>query len=389
MAATTTQAKPAGKSTVPAPAGVPELIAQNIGVINRIMPKYLNAERMIQLAISYSRKPELRDCTPASFVGVFMAAAQLGLELDVRGEAYAVPFWNKKCNPPRKEAQFIPGYKGLIKLATNSGKVRNVYAHEVRQGDEFDYGYGLEPYLIHKPGAKRGDVTHVYAVGAFTNGGHHFEVMSIEEVYALRDKFSKAAKSGPWVDNPREMCLKTVCRRLCKFLPASTDLARAVALDEANEAQIPQDLGLSVLGMDGNTIEGDYTETVDQDAEDMERVKAQIRNGAAPASKPAPEKPKEQAKPLAKEAPAAPEDQQEASSDGEGDDESSTPLDHLSADKDILYHDFRSRILNAGNQAEAVNVYTEAVQDSILGSDHLAKLQSDLRETVNKLKGRK
>lgn len=388
MAATTTQAKPAGKTTTPAPVGVAELITQNIGVINRIMPKYLNAERMIQLAISYSRKPELRDCTPASFVGVFMAAAQLGLELDVRGEAYAVPFWNKKCNPPRKEAQFIPGYKGLIKLATNSGKVRNVYAHEVRQGDEFDYGYGLEPYLIHKPGAKRGDVTHVYAVGAFTNGGHHFEVMSIEEVYALRDKFSKAAKSGPWVDNPREMCLKTVCRRLCKFLPASTDLARAVALDEANEAQIPQDLGLNVLGMDGNTIDADYTaESPDQDAEDMEAVKANIRNGngngSAPAAKPTTEKSKETAKPAAKEPPAETPAEEETAAQ--------TPelMDHQSADMDILYQDFRSRIIRAANQPEAVAVYTEAAQDSVLGPDHLAKLQSDLRTAVSKFRGGK
>ena len=376
MAATTTQAKPSGKPTSPAPVGVAELITQNIGVINRIMPKYLNAERMIQLAISYSRQPALRDCTPASFVGVFMAAAQLGLELDVRGEAYAVPFWNKKCNPARKEAQFIAGYKGLIKLATNSGKVRNVFAHEVRQGDEFDYGYGLEPYLIHKPGAKRGDVTHVYAVGAFTNGGHHFEVMSIEEVYAIRDKFSKAAKSGPWVDNPREMSLKTVCRRLCKFLPASTDLARAVALDEANEAQIPQDLGLSVLGMDGSTIDADYTaESPDQDAEDMEAVKATIRNGngngSAPAAKPAPERAKE---PPAEEETAA-----------------QTPeiTDNASADLDIVYQDFRSRIISAANQPAAVAVYTEAAQDSVLGPDYLARLQSDLRTAVSKFRGGK
>jgi recombination protein RecT len=388
MAATTTASRPAQKPTTPAPVGVAELITQNIGVINRIMPKYLNAERMIQLAISYSRKPELRDCTPASFVGVFMAAAQLGLELDVRGEAYAVPFWNKKCNPPRKEAQFIAGYKGLIKLATNSGKVRNVFAHEVRQGDEFDYGYGLEPYLIHKPGAKRGDVTHVYAVGAFTNGGHHFEVMSIEEVYALRDKFSKAAKSGPWVDNPREMCLKTVCRRLCKFLPASTDLARAVALDEANEAQIPQDLGLNVLGMDGNTIDADYTaESPDQDAEDMEAVKANIRNGngngSAPAAKPTTEKSKETAKPAAKEPPAETPAEEETAAQ--------TPelMDHQLADMDILYQDFRSRIIRAANQPEAVAVYTEAAQDSVLGSDYLAKLQSDLRTAVSKFKGGK
>lgn len=391
MAATTTQSRPAPTrpvTNVPASKGVAELITANIGVINKLIPKHLNADRMIHLAIQLARRPELATCTPASFVGVFMESAKLGLELDSRGLAYAVPFMNRKVNPPRREAQFLVGYKGLIKLATNSGKVRNIYAHEVRANDEFDYGYGAAPFLHHKPlkNGDRGEVTHVYAVGRFSDGDYHFEVMTIDEVYAVRDQFSKAKDSGPWVENPREMCLKTVCRRLCKFLPASPELAQAVALDEAAEAGIPQDF--SVLP-DLNTIEADYTETVDQDAEDMEKVKAQVRNGNGVAgSKPAAEKPKAQAAPPVKGAPPAQEEQQDETP-LEGEASESTPPDHLAADKDILYQDFRSRILRAGNQAEAVAVYTEAVQDSILGSDHLAKLQSDLRETVNKIKGRK
>lgn len=385
MAATVTPSKPTTPrpvTNVPASKGVAELITANIGVINKLIPKHLNAERMIHLALQLSRKPELANCTPASFVGVFMESAKLGLELDSRGLAYAVPFMNRKVNPPRREAQFLVGYKGLIKLATNSGKVRNIFAHEVRQHDEFDYGYGATPFLHHKPlkSGDRGEVTHVYAVGRFSDGEYHFEVMTIEEVYEIRDKFSKAKESGPWIENPREMCLKTVCRRLCKFLPASPELAQAVALDEAAEAGIPQDF--SVLP-DLNTIDAEYRETVDADAEDMEQVKAQVRNGngGATASKIAPEKSKDTAKPPVKE------DSEEALSDGEA--ETTAPPDHLSADKDILYQDFRSRILRAGNQTDAVAVYTEAVQDSVLGSDHLAKLQSDLRETVNKLKGRK
>lgn len=391
--------KPTAKPTAPVVADVAGLITQNIGVINRIMPKYLNAERMIQLAISYSRKPELRDCTPASFVGVFMAAAQLGLELDIRGEAYAVPFWNKKVTPNRKEAQFIAGYKGLIKLATNSGKVRNIFAHEVYEGDEFDYALGADPYLVHKPKGKRDKVTHVYAVAKFKDGGEHFEVMTIGEVHEIRDSFSKAAKQGPWVDNSREMSLKTVCRRLCKFLPASTDLARAVALDEANEAQIPQDLGLNMLGMDC-VMDADYS--VDADSDDMERVKEQVRNGGgpstngsrptstAPAKKADEAKPKERPadQPKAADLPAGSLDDEQVT-DGAADAEGSggEVQDHQEADRDILYLDFRSRILRAATKDEAVNVYTEAVQDSTLSADHLAKLQTNLREAVNKVKG--
>jgi len=138
--------------------------------------------------------------------------------------------------------------------------------------------------------------------------------------------------------------------------------------------------------MDGNTIDADYTaESPDQDAEDMEAVKANIRNGngSAPAAKPAQEKPKETAKPAAKEPPAETPAEEETAA--------RTPeiTDNASADLEIVYQDFRSRILSAANQPAAVEVYTEAAQDSVLGPDHLAKLQSDLRAAVSKFRGGK
>ena len=43
------------------------------------------------------------------------------------------------------------------------------------------------------------------------------------------------------------MALKTVLRRLCKFLPLSIEAQTAVALDETHEHGLPQDLGVAWL----------------------------------------------------------------------------------------------------------------------------------------------
>jgi hypothetical protein len=141
----------------------------------------------------------------------------------------------------------------------------------------------------------------------------------------------------------------------------------------------------------------DAAELADMDDAQMDAIRAKVRSQQVAVNV----KPANQAVVIAgqvkrKVEPSKPVPEQPAAHEAppegtplEGEASESTPPDHLAADKDILYQDFRSRILRAGNQAEAVAVYTEAVQDSILGSDHLAKLQSDLRQTVNTLKGRK
>ena len=63
--------------------------------------------------------------------------------------------------------------------------------------------------------------------------------------HAIRDK-SPSSRSGPWVTHYEEMGKKTVLRRLCKLLPASVELQRAVEVDELADSGIPQDLGAMI-----------------------------------------------------------------------------------------------------------------------------------------------
>lgn len=263
---------------------IQHFLFQNQKAIAAVLPKTLTPERLTRLAVSViSRQQKLAQCTPATLLGAVLKCAQLGLEPDILGEAYLVPFWNNKVQPARMEVQFIPGYKGLIKLARNTGEISTILAHEVYEGDQFTYTYGLNPNLEHAPCRKvkeRGEIVAFYAAARLKDGSFQFEVMEREEVDEIRDKFSKAKDSGPWKENYREMGLKTVLRRLCKLLPASTELKRAVALDEYAEAGLPQGLARD-MGVPAEEAEEGAAEPPDAE---MESIKEQMRQGnGAPA----------------------------------------------------------------------------------------------------------
>jgi recombination protein RecT len=201
------------------------------------LPRHLNADRMLRIAMtSVRRTPALLGCNQQSLLGAVMQAAQLGLEPDgVLGHAYLIPF--------KDQVQLIIGYKGLIDLARRSGQLSTIFARVVYAEDQFEFAYGLTERLEHIPSGKveNGEVRAVYAVARLKDGGTQFEVMTRGEVDAIR-KRSRAADDGPWVTDYAEMAKKTVLRRLCKMLPASVELSRAVALDERAELGLPQQL---------------------------------------------------------------------------------------------------------------------------------------------------
>lgn len=203
------------------------------------LPRHLTPDRMLRVLLTAATKtPTLLNCEPASFYAAALTASQLGLEPDgVLGHAYLIPFG--------KQVQFIPGYKGLIHLARRSKEISTIQAHVVHDGDRFEYEFGLSPKLVHVPlpTAKSGPdaVTFAYAVARLKDGGVQWDVLSRKEIDAVRSR-SRAAQSGPWVTDYEEMAKKTALRRLCKLLPVSVELERAVALDERADVGLPQEL---------------------------------------------------------------------------------------------------------------------------------------------------
>lgn len=211
--------------------------------IKNALPTVMTPERFTRIVLTaLSSNPKLGQCTPNSFLGAMMQAAQLGVEPNTPlGQAYLIPYRNKGT----LECQFQLGYKGLIDLAYRSGAVQSIQAHEVHENDEFEYSYGLDGTIRHKPALKdRGPVIAYYGVWKTKDGGYGYEVMSVDEVISVRDQYSKAADSkfSPWATNFDAMAKKTVLKRALKYAPLKTEFARALSQDNTIKTTIAPDM---------------------------------------------------------------------------------------------------------------------------------------------------
>ena len=213
------------------------------GEIKKALPSVMTPERFSRIVLSaLSTNPKLAETSPQSFLGAMMTAAQLGMEPNTPlGQAYLIPFWNSKARA--LECQFQLGYKGLIDLAYRSGDVSTIMAQVVYENDEFEYSFGLEPKLVHRPALEeRGNPKFVYAMFRTKDGGYGYEVMSIADVRAHAQKYSKAFNSGPWQTNFEEMAKKTVLKRVLKYAPLKSEFMRAVAQDEVVKTEVSSDM---------------------------------------------------------------------------------------------------------------------------------------------------
>jgi recombination protein RecT len=200
--------------------------------IARAVPKHVNPDRMLRIALTALRvNPALMNCSPGSFLGCVLSAAQLGLEIGgPLAQAYLIPY--------KSECTLIVSYRGMLNLARRSGMVTAIYAHEVREGDRFVYRLGLNPTLEHDPAdvpdrdAK--PITHVYAVAKLKDAEPVFIVLTRAQVEAYR-KRSRASTSGPWTTDFQAMALKTAVRRLFTWIPQSSEMMLAAAIDETTE----------------------------------------------------------------------------------------------------------------------------------------------------------
>lgn len=209
--------------------------------IEAALPSVLTGERFSRMILSaMSTTPQLAACTPKSFLGAMMQAAQLGVEPNTPlGQAYLIPFRNKGV----LECQFQLGYKGLIDLAYRSGAVKDIQAHEVYENDVFEYELGLTPILKHKPSMKnRGEVIAYYAIYHTKDGGYGFEVMSKEDIQKHAEGYSKSYEStySPWTNNFDEMAKKTVIKKCLKYAPLKTEFIRQLAADNTIKTELAE-----------------------------------------------------------------------------------------------------------------------------------------------------
>jgi len=189
------------------------------------LPRHLSADRFLRVALTaFTRTPNLLQCTKESLTECLMDCSALGLEPDGR-RAHLIPYGNK--------CQLIVDYKGLVELARRSGEISDIHADVVCENDFFEYSFGTNGNLEHKPAIKeKGVVIAAYSYVKLKDGSSSYEVMNLEEIEAIR-KRSKAAGNGPWKTDWNEMAKKTAVRRAMKPFKASPQMAAALLADNA------------------------------------------------------------------------------------------------------------------------------------------------------------
>lgn len=197
--------------------------------IAKALPKHMSADRMARIALTaLNRTPKLADCTPQSFFQCLLGLSALGLEPDGR-HAHLIPYG--------KECTLILDYKGIVRLAYQSGYVRMVHCDVVRAGDVFVYSLGK--VASHTPFAYRtdegkpdaaGEIIAAYCYIAMKDETIKCEAMTREEIDGIK-KRSKASGNGPWVTDYPEMAKKTVFRRASKWIPLSAEIYDAFERD--------------------------------------------------------------------------------------------------------------------------------------------------------------
>lgn len=247
------------------PATIKQLMERQRTEIARALPKHMDADRLTRIALTVIRTNKgLAQCSAESLLGAVMLSAQLGLEPGPLGHCYFVPF--------KGQVTFIIGYKGIIDLARRSGNIESLVARTVHEQDEFEFEYGLEDRLVHKPVlSNRGQAIAYYAVAKYVGGGHTFLVMSREDVDKHRQR-SASKDRGPWVTDYDAMARKTVIRAMAAFLPLSVEAARGISQDGTVHSGVvtDEDLDAEPAYIEGDVVEDHQADDEPVDAEVVE-----------------------------------------------------------------------------------------------------------------------
>lgn len=214
----------------------------------------------------------LAKANPATVIGAAAQAAMLDLPINQSlGFAYIVPYGG--------EAQFQLGYKGYIQLAQRTGQYVDIGSKTVYEG-ELEYENRLLDKF--KFGERTGDKVIGYlAYFRLTNGFEKMLFVEIDKMIAHAKRYSKNYKGGTekWgLTDFDTMAEKTVLKKLLsKYGPLSIEniqMSQALANDggvvKMNES------GEFDVDFDGETIDAEYEETVNEPIGDTYNVAGEI-----------------------------------------------------------------------------------------------------------------
>lgn len=166
-------------------------------------------------------------------------------KVSIQASVYNLALTGLTLNPALEYAYLVPrgkkcildiSYRGMVKIATDSGGIKTVHGKGIYEKDFFEAQEGSDPYIKHAPlyFEDRGEMIGAYVVATIADGTKKHHIMSKAEIKKVEKKSPMAGK-GPWKDWTEEMWIKTVIKRARKLWPHSDKLAYAVQV--MNEAE--------------------------------------------------------------------------------------------------------------------------------------------------------
>lgn len=204
--------------------------------------------------------PDLAKTNIADLTSIAMRAAVLDLSvLPDLGEAYVIPYGkNRKIDgkwvTTDVKPQFQLGYRGIIKLVQNTGRVGRIGGSVVYEANKPHYNYVFDEFRMdnedYDPYVDGKSPVAGYIAFYYLDGERIVKYWPLQRVveHALefsqtfkgldyKDKYGNKPKT-PWYSDFDAMAIKTVMKDLLKFAPKTTKVAQAMAEDDRSEREV-------------------------------------------------------------------------------------------------------------------------------------------------------
>lgn len=235
------------------------------------------SEFMVKALNAVKKNPELLKCTPQSLYGSILYFAEIGLPFNTPEQfGYILPYKQKGV----MEATPIIGYKGLVEIAYRNPKMKSLRIQAVYENDEFEYEYGTEEYIKHRPThTTRGALKAVYAIAKMENIEPMFIVVHKNELLQIQ----KLSKSGGSAYSPYNngtdvfnvMQSKVALKLLFKTLPKTDNEALIETLELDNKFDYEKSVRIEAndSGWGYEIIEDEATNQSALEKKKMQKIK--------------------------------------------------------------------------------------------------------------------
>jgi len=218
-----------------------------------------------------------------------LMSAAINDPLGVRSSILNVAAIGISLNPALQHAYLVPrggiicldiSFRGLIKIATDSGSIKWAKSELVYEDDEFEWN-GVCERPTHKADifGKRGKVIGGYCLAKLNDDSFMLEAMSLDEIKKVQSKSKAQSSDSPWFNWWEEMAKKSIIKRAAKTWPQTETgdrLEKAISvLNEhegivIDEAETVKEVKTSGIGALKDLL--DDKETEDTENKEQETV---------------------------------------------------------------------------------------------------------------------